>query len=185
MIYLIRHGETEWSLSGRHTGQKADLPLTEHGKAEAHKIAVILQDARFGKVFTSPLQRAMKTCEIAGFLEYAEVDPDLMEWDYGDYEGLTSKEIHQKDPTWNLFSQGAPHGESIQQISERADRFWKKIGAPEKDVAIFSSGHFLRVLIVRWLGLPATHGRYFFLETGSITLLGFEHEIKVLISPTL
>ena len=185
MIYLLRHGETEWSLNGRHTGRKTDLPLTEHGKAEARRIAEALQDVRFGKVYTSPLQRAAKTCEIAGFLEYAEVDSDLAEWDYGDYEGLTSAEIHKTAPSWNLFANGAPHGESLVQISERADRFWRKVGTPEKDIAVFSSGHILRVLIARWLGLPASHGRYFFLETASLTLLGFEHQTKVLISPTL
>lgn len=185
MIYLIRHGATEWSKIGKHTGQKSDLPLTQEGKEEAGRVQEALRGIKFDRVFTSPLKRAKTTCEIAGLLEYAEVDPDLLEWDYGDYEGLTTHEIHRKDPKWCLFEQGAPKGESPAQIAKRADHFWQTVGKVENSIAVFSSGHILQALIVRWLDLPITQGKVFFLATGSLTLLGLQHEIKVLISPSL
>jgi broad specificity phosphatase PhoE len=185
MIYLIRHGATMWSEAGKHTGQKFDLPLTEEGKEEASRVQEALKGINFEKVYTSPLKRAMATCEIAGLLEYAEVDPDLLEWDYGDYEGLTTPAIHRKNPKWCLFEQGAPNGESPAQIAKRADHFWQTVGKVEKPIAVFSSGHISQALIARWLGLPIECGKVFFLATGSLTQLGYQHEIKVLISPSL
>jgi broad specificity phosphatase PhoE len=173
-IYLARHGETAWSLTGQHTG-RTDLPLTPRGEQNAARLGQRLKDLSFAAVFTSPLQRARRTCQLAGFGDRATIDPDLMEWDYGDYEGLRSSEIHKQDPTWSLFRDGAPHGESVAQISTRADRAIARVRAIDGNVLIFSSGHFLRVLAARWLGLAASTGQYLALDTASLSILGYEH----------
>jgi len=176
-LYLARHGETAWSLSGQHTGL-TDLPLTERGERNARNLGPRLAGLTFAKVFTSPLQRATRTCELAGFAAAAEVDRDLVEWDYGDYEGLRTAEIHDKRPEWKLFRDGCPGGESPDQIGARADRVVGRVRAVKGDVLIFSSGHFLRVLAARWLGLEPVNGRLFMLKTASLSALGYENELS-------
>jgi broad specificity phosphatase PhoE len=173
-IFLVRHGETEWSLTGQHTG-RTDLPLTANGENRAAQLRERLQGIQFGTVLTSPLQRARRTCELAGFGAKARLEPDLQEWDYGDYEGKTTAEIRRQHPGWNVFLDGCPGGESVEQISRRADRVVAGLRAAEGTVALFSHGHMLRVLAVRWIGLPVEAGRYFPLETASISILGYEH----------
>jgi broad specificity phosphatase PhoE len=175
-IYLARHGETNWSLTGQHTG-RTDLPLTPRGEQNAARLGHRLNDLSFAAVFTSPLQRARRTCQLAGFGDRATIDPDLMEWDYGDYEGLRSADIHKQDPTWNLFRDGAPHGESVTEITARADRAITRVRAIDGNVLIFSSGHCLRVLAARWLGLAASMGQYLALDTASVSILGYEHAL--------
>lgn len=177
VLYLARHGETAWSLSGQHTGL-TDLPLTERGERNARNLGPRLAGLTFAKVFTSPLQRATRTCELAGFAAAAEVDRDLVEWDYGDYEGLRTAEIHDKRPEWQLFRDGCPGGESPDQIGARADRVVSRVRAVKGDVLIFSSGHFLRVLAARWLGLEPVNGRLFMLKTASLSALGYENELS-------
>jgi probable phosphoglycerate mutase len=174
IIYLARHGETEWSLSGQHTGL-TDLPLTECGQENARRLAPRLVRITFAHVFTSPLQRASKTCELAGFGSVAEVMPDLVEWNYGDYEGKRTDEIHATRPDWQLFRDGCPSGESPAQIGDRADRVIQRVRAVDGNVLIFSSGHFLRALAARWLNLPPEGGAYFLLGTASLSVLGYEH----------
>jgi len=176
-LYLARHGETAWSLSGQHTGL-TDLPLTERGERNARNLGPRLAGLTFAKVFTSPLQRATRTCELAGFAAAAEVDRDLVEWNYGDYEGLRTAEIHEKRPEWQLFRDGCPGGESPDQIGARADRVVSRVRAVKGDVLIFSSGHFLRVLAARWLGLEPVYGRLFMLKTASLSALGYENELS-------
>ncbi len=183
-LYLIRHGETAWTLSGQHTG-KTDLPLTTNGRLQAEEVGKILQNYTFDKVFTSPLKRAKDTCDIAGFATRAIVEPDLVEWDYGDYEGKTSAEIQKLHPGWDLFQDGVVGGETVAAISTRADRLLTKFRGLNGHIGLFSSGHILRVLIARWLALPAAQGRLFLLETGSLTVLGYEHSRPVLIAPSL
>jgi len=177
VVYLARHGETAWSLSGQHTGL-TDLPLTERGERNARRLAVRLQGLNFQKVFTSPLQRARRTCELAGFGDRAEVDRDLLEWNYGEYEGLRTQEIHAKRPDWQLFRDGCPGGESPEQIGERADRVVRRVREIRGNVLIFSSGHILRVLSARWLGLEPAGGKYFLLSTASLSALGYEHNLS-------
>src|SRR3954452_11900677 len=150
VVYLARHGETAWSLSGQHTGL-TDIPLTERGERNARQLAERLLGISFTKVFTSPLQRARRTCELAGFAAVAEVMPELLEWDYGEYEGRRTDEIRAERPTWNLFRDGSPGGETPAQVGERADQAIKKIRAVKGNVLLFSSAHFLRVLAARWL----------------------------------
>ena len=174
IVYLARHGETAWSLSGQHTGL-TDLPLTDNGKNNAVRLGQRLKGLTFAKVFTSPLQRASLTAKLAGFGEVAEADPDLLEWNYGQYEGLTTKEIHAQRPGWELFRDGCPGGESPDQIAARADRVISRARAINGNVLLFSSGHILRVLGARWLGLPARGGGYFLMSTASLSLLGYEH----------
>ncbi len=176
VIYLARHGETAWSLSGQHTG-RTDLPLTERGEANARALGARLRGLSFAKVFTSPLQRAVRTCELAGFGEQAEPDPGMVEWDYGQYEGRRTAEILQERPNWYLFRDGCPGGESPRQVGARADRVINRIRAVHGDVLLFSSAHILRVLAARWLGLEAAGGRYFWLGTASLSLLGYEHNL--------
>jgi len=174
-VYLARHGETAWSLSGRHTGL-TDLPLTERGERNARQLAERLEGATFAKVLTSPLRRATRTCELAGFAAVAEVDRDLVEWDYGSYEGRTSPEIHAERPDWKLFRDGCPGGESAAQVGARADRIVARVRELGADMLLFSSGHFLRTLAARWLGLEPAGGRYFLLGTASLCVLGYEHD---------
>ena len=175
-IYLVRHGETAWSLSGQHTGL-TDLPLTERGKHNARLLGRRLAGLAFAKVFTSPLQRAVRSCELAGFGSVAEVDRDLLEWNYGDYEGRRTAEIHVERPDWQLFRDGCPGGESPSQVGARADRVVRRMHAIKGDVLLFSSGHFLRVLAARWLGLEPAAGRFFLLSTASVSALGHEHNL--------
>jgi broad specificity phosphatase PhoE len=176
VVYLARHGETVWSLSGQHTG-RTDLPLTERGERNARALGQRLRGLEFAKVYTSPLQRAARTCELAGFGAVAEIDPDLVEWDYGQYEGRRTAEIHAERPDWQLFRDGCPGGESPDQIGARADRVVGRLRAIKGDVLVFSSGHFLRVFAARWLGLDAAGGRYLLLSTASLSALGYEHNL--------
>jgi probable phosphoglycerate mutase len=178
ILYLARHGETAWSLSGQHTGL-TDLPLTPNGERNARRLADRLKGITFAKVFTSPLQRAARTCELAGFGTLAEADPDLVEWNYGQYEGLRSAEILAKRPDWQLFRDGAPGGESPAQVSERADRVVQRVRGFQGDVLLFSSGHFIRVIADRWLGQdPGYVGRYVLLSTASLSAVGYEHNLS-------
>jgi len=174
IIYVARHGETAWSLSGQHSGL-TDLPLTERGERNAVRLGERLKGLTFAKVLTSPLQRAMRTCELAGFGVRAEIDRDLLEWNYGEYEGRRTAEILADRPDWQLFRDGCPGGESPGQVGARADRMVKRVRAVNGDVLIFSSGHFLRVLAARWLGLQPAAGRFFLLSTGSLGMLAYEH----------
>ncbi len=176
-VYLARHGETAWSLTSQHTGL-TDLPLTEHGERNAGHLGERLRGLAFVKVFTSPLQRAARTCELAGFKAAAEIDKDLVEWNYGDYEGRRTIEIRTKRPDWQLFRDGCPGGESPAQVGARADRVVNRVRAITGDVLIFSSGHFLRVLTARWLGLEPAAGRFFALDTASLSELGYEHSLS-------
>jgi broad specificity phosphatase PhoE len=176
VIYLARHGETAWSLSGQHTG-RTDLPLTEGGESDARALGARLSGSSFAKVFTSPLKRAARTCELAGFGETAESDPDLVEWDYGQYEGRRTADILKERPDWYLFRDGCPGGEAPDQVGARADRVIDRIRAVHGDVLLFSSAHFLRVFAARWLGLEAAGGRYLVLGTASLSILGYEHNL--------
>jgi probable phosphoglycerate mutase len=176
VIYLARHGETAWSLTGQHTGL-TDLPLTENGERNARALGERLRGLKFAKVFTSPLQRAMRTCELAGFKSAAEVDKDLVEWNYGDYEGKRTAEIRVERPGWQIFRDGCPGGESPEQIAARADRVVARVRAVAGDVLVFSSGHFLRALAARWLGLETAAGKFFTLDTASLSELGYERDL--------
>ena len=173
-IYLARHGETAWSLSGRHTG-RTDIPLTERGERNARRLGERLKGMSFAQVLTSPLQRASRTCELAGFAQLAEPDADLLEWDYGEYEGRTSAQIRAIAPHWDLFRDGCPGGEKPQHVAARADRVVQRVRAIHGDVLLFSSAHFLRVLAAQWLGLEPAAGRYFLLGTASLSALSYEH----------
>ena len=173
-IYLARHGETAWTITGQHTG-RTDLPLTERGERNARSLGERLRGIVFTHVFCSPLQRARRTCELAGFGAAVKLDPDLVEWDYGAYEGKTSAEIRRENPDWQIFRDGGPGGESVADITVRADRVVARLRPLEGNVLVFSSSHFLRVLTARWLGLPASTGRYLYLGTASLSILGYEH----------
>jgi len=178
VLYVARHGETAWSLSGQHTGL-TDLPLTSNGERNARRLGERLKGMSFAKVFTSPLQRAARTCELAGFGAVAETDPDLVEWNYGQYEGQCSAEIFTERPDWQLFRDGCPGGESPAQVAERADRVVQRVRTVPGNVLLFSSGHFIRVLAARWLALgPEPAGRYFLLTTASLSALGYEHKLS-------
>jgi broad specificity phosphatase PhoE len=177
-VYMARHGNTAWTLSGQHTGL-SDLPLTPDGERNAQRLRERLRGLTFAKVFTSPLQRAVRTCELAGFGAVAEVDRDLVEWDYGQYEGLTSAQILRERPDWQLFRDGAPGGETPEQVGARADRVVGRVRSIAGDVLLFSSGHFIRVLTARWLALsPGTGGRYFLLNPASLSALSYEHNLS-------
>lgn len=174
-LYLVRHGQTAWSLTGQHTG-RTDIPLTEQGEEDARKLADRLHAVSFNRVFTSPLRRARRTCELAGLGDVAEVEPDLAEWDYGDYEGQRPEEIRKTRPEWNVFRDGAPGGESAVQVCERADRLISRLRTLEGNLAIFSHGHLGRVIAARWIGLPTTRAQQFLLGTASLSILGYEHK---------
>ena len=175
IVYLARHGETAWSLTGQYTGL-TDLPLTERGERNARQLGARLHGLTFAKVYTSPLQRAARTCELAGFGAVAEVDPDLVEWDYGLYEGRRTAEILAERPGWLLFRDGCPGGESPAQASARADRVVSRLRAVQGDVLLFSSGHFIRVLATRWIELEVTdNARRFMLSTASLSAVGYEN----------
>jgi broad specificity phosphatase PhoE len=173
-VFLARHGETAWTISRQHTGL-TDIPLTDRGERDAGQLGERLKGISFAKVFTSPLQRANRTCELAGFADVAEIDSDLVEWDYGDYEGRTTAEIRTQRPDWQLFLHGAPNGESVAAVAARADRVIARLRAISGDTLVFSSGHFSRVLAVRWLGLEVAAGRLFILSTASVCILGYDH----------
>jgi len=178
IVYLAQHGETAWTLSGQHTGL-TDLPLTEQGERTARRLGDRLRGMTFAKVFTSPLRRARQTCELAGFGPVAEIDPDLVEWDYGKYEGRRGAEIRAERPDWNFFLDGCPGGETPQQVSVRADRVVSRLRAIPEVVLVFTSGHFMRVLASRWLGLePTANSRYFMLSTASLSALGYENDLS-------
>ncbi len=175
VVYLARHGETAWTISHQHTGM-TDLPLTARGEGEAVRLGDRLGGLVCAEVLTSPLQRAVRTCELAGFGSTAEVESDLLEWNYGTYEGRTSADIHSGRPDWQLFRDGCPGGESPGQVGARADRVIGRVRAIGGDVLLFSSGHFLRVFAARWLGLEPVAGRYFLLGTASLSAVGYEHD---------
>ncbi|HTR26194.1 MAG TPA: histidine phosphatase family protein [Terriglobales bacterium] len=177
VIYLARHGETAWTLSGQHTG-RTDLPLTPAGERNARQLGQRLKGLRFAAVFTSPLQRAVRTCELAGFGSMAKVDSDLVEWDYGQFDGLRSAEILAKYPNWDLFRDGCPGGESPAQVGTRADGVAERIRALRTNLLLFSSGHFLRVLAARWLGIDPAAARYLLLSTASLSVLSYEHNLS-------
>jgi probable phosphoglycerate mutase len=174
-VYLVRHGETEWSASGKHTG-RTDIPLTAEGERKARALRDRLKGLKFNRIFTSPLQRAARTCALAGFGDAAKADPDLLEWDYGDYEGRKTNEILSERPGWLLFRDGCPNGEQPADVGARADRFINRLRAAEDQSIAFSSGHILRVLAARWLGLAPSEGRLFMLGTASVSILGYEHD---------
>ena len=178
-VVLVRHGETEWSSSGRHTSV-TDLPLTEQGRDEAMPLAGRLAGVEFARVLTSPRLRARETCELAGLGARAEVDDDLVEWDYGSYEGLTTEQIRARVPGWTIFTHGAPGGETPEQVAERADRVIARVETEDGLVALFSHGHFLRVLGARWAGLPAEAGAGLALDTATLNFFGHEREHRVL-----
>jgi broad specificity phosphatase PhoE len=173
-VYLVRHGETEWSLSGQHTGL-TDLPLTGSGEEQAHRLRLRLTTTVFAKVFSSPLQRAMRTCQLSGYGSAVESDSDLIEWNYGDYEGKTRPQILAQRPDWLIFRDGCPNGESPTDVGTRADRVLSRVGEVNGNVLVFSSGHFLRVLMARWLGLEPSGGRYFKLGTATLSVIGYDH----------
>src|SRR5688572_3865017 len=176
-IYLARHGETAWSLSGQHTG-RTDIPLTERGERNARSMGARLRSIPFARVLTSPSSRARRTCELAGFGDMAVVDEDLHEWDYGACEGRTSKQIRQTNPEWLLWRDGCPGGETVGQVGARADRVIARLrSAAAPNTLVFSSGHFLRVLSARWIGLEARQGAALVLSTASLSVLGYEHRV--------
>ncbi len=176
VIYIARHGETAWTITGQHTGL-TDLPLTPQGENNARGLAYRLSGIAFTKVFTSPLERGRKTCELAGFAPVGEVDRDLVEWDYGDYEGLRSSEIRAQRPDWELFRDGAPGGESPADVMARADNVWKRVREIDGNVLLFTSGHFIRVLAARWIGLhPSLHSNSFLLSTASLSAVGYDRD---------
>lgn len=176
-VYLARHGETRWTISGQHTGL-TDLPLTEQGERNARLLGLRLQGIDFQEVLTSPLLRARRTSELAGFGDRAEIDRDLVEWDYGEYEGKTTVEIRQSRPGWEIFRDGCPGGESLHDVAARARRVIERIKAVEGDVLVFSSSHFLRVLVASWLEIDPTAGRNFLLGTAAVCVLGYDHDLQ-------
>jgi probable phosphoglycerate mutase len=175
-LHAVRHGETEWSRTGRHTG-RSDLPLTPGGEENAGWLGARLAEHTFVRVWTSPLVRAARTCELAGFGGRAETDPDLVEWHYGEFEGITTKEILAKRPGWKLFRDGCPGGESPAEVAARADRVIARVRAVKGDVLLFSSGHFTRMLAARWLGRPPEAGGEFLLSTASLSVLAYDHDL--------
>ncbi len=178
-VYLCRHGETIWTLSGQHTSF-TDLPLTQNGRHHSSFLSIELEGHSFAAVFVSPSQRAQTTCELAKLMDKATIDADLAEWHYGEYEGMTTPEIRRDNPEWSIFTHGAPGGESPAQVTARADRMIAKIRAIEGDVALFSSGHFSRALAARWLGLPIEVARHFQLFIASLSILAYEREVSTI-----
>lgn len=175
-VFAIRHGETEWSLSGQHTGT-TDIPLTDNGRRLAERMRPALAGQTFALVLCSPVQRARDTCALAGFGDKAVTDPDLAEWNYGEYEGLTPKQIHEKVPGWLIFRDGCPGGEAPARVGARVDRVIARARAARGDVALFAHGHVLRVLAARWIGLPAGAGQHFLLDTGTLCVLGYYRDV--------
>jgi len=171
-VFLIRHGETEWSLSGQHTGS-TDIPLTDHGEAAARLLAPVLADRDFSLVLCSPLQRARRTCELAGLGGQASIDSDLAEWNYGSYEGLTPAAIREQHPGWLVFRDGCPEGESPAEVGERVDRVIRRVRENGGRVALFAHGHVFRVFVARWIELSPSHGAHFLLDTSTLTILSY------------
>lgn len=169
-VVLVRHGETEWSLSGQHTGS-TDIPLTPAGEQAARRLAPHLSSLTFARVLTSPLQRARRTCELAGFADQARIEPDLVEWNYGAYEGITSAQIHAEAPGWQVFTDGCPDGESPEKVGQRVDRVLAQLRGEEGPSLLFAHGHLLRVLVARWIDLPPSEGRRFLLDTATVNVL--------------
>jgi probable phosphoglycerate mutase len=178
-VVLVRHGETEWALQGRHTG-RTDVPLTERGRQQAVLLGRFLQGRQFARVLVSPRQRALETCRLAGFGEVAEIRDDLAEWDYGEYEGRTTEDILAERPGWTLWDDGVPGGETVEEVGRRADRVIAEVRTTPGDVAIFAHGHVLRILAARWLDLAPKDGRLFALDPGGVSVLGYEHTWPVL-----
>ena len=171
-VVLVRHGETEWSLSGQHTG-RTDIPLTERGRQQARLLEPLLSTANFALVLSSPLRRARETCELAGLGPRMQLEPDLMEWNYGEYEGLTSKQIKRTAPNWMVFTDGCPGGETPEQVGARVDRLIDRIRPVGGRVALFAHGHLLRVFVARWIGFPPSAGQHFLLDTSTVGVLGY------------
>jgi broad specificity phosphatase PhoE len=178
-VVLVRHGETEWSRDLKHTG-RTDVPLTEAGRHEAERLRSALAGRRFARVLTSPLQRAAETCRLAGLGDSAETTDALLEWDYGEYEGITTKEIRETRPGWFLWRDGCPAGETAAEVGARVDPIVQQLASLDGDVAVFSHGHVLRVLTARWLELAPESGALFALGTGTLSILGFEREVRVI-----
>jgi probable phosphoglycerate mutase len=178
-IYLIRHGETEWAKNGRHTG-RTDIALTDTGREHAGFLLPIFDEVKFTRILSSPLQRALETAKLAGLTSRVESDKELLEWDYGDYEGMTTQQIRDRVPGWSIWTHPCPNGETIDQISQRAGRVVATLRSSPGNVAIFSHGHFLRVLVSRWIGLSADHGSRFLLGTSTLSILGYENELPVI-----
>ena len=175
-VVLVRYGETEWTLSGQHTG-RTDISLTERGRDDARLLAPLLSTTDFALVLSSPLRRARETCELAGLGARMELEPDLMEWDYGEYEGLTSKQIKRTAPNWMVFTDGCPGGETPQQVGARADRVIDRIRQVSGRVALFAHGHLLRVVVARWIGFPPSAGQNFLLDTSTVSVLGYYQDV--------
>jgi broad specificity phosphatase PhoE len=173
-LFLARHGDTPWTVSGQHTG-RTDLALNDQGEQNARQLGERLRQNSFVRVFTSPLERARKTCELAGYGNSAEVDADLLEWDYGNFEGKTTDQILRVNPGWQLYRDGCPNGESPEDVAARADRFITRIREIKGDALAFSSGHIIRMIAARWLGLAAVNGRFFYCRPASVGVLGYEH----------
>jgi len=178
-VFAIRHGETAWSLTGQHTST-TDLPLTDNGRRLAARLRPVLTNEAFVLILTSPLQRARETCDVAGLTGRAVVDPDLVEWNYGKYEGLTTAQIHESAPGWLVFRDGCPGGETPAQVGVRVDRVIAKIRAVEGNAVLFSHGHLLRVLAARWLGLPVLAGQHFLLDPATVNVLDYYRGIPAL-----
>jgi broad specificity phosphatase PhoE len=178
-IVLVRHGETEWSKAGKHTG-RTDIPLTDRGREEAEAVGVALRGRRFERVLTSPLSRAADTCRLAGFGDVAEARDELVEWDYGAYEGRKTHEIREERPGWSLWQDGVPEGETAADVGARSDRVIAELREIDGDAVVFAHGHLLRVFTARWLGLEPTEGRLFALDSGTISVLGYERETSVM-----
>jgi probable phosphoglycerate mutase len=179
LIYLIRHGETEWARDGRHTG-RTDIPLTETGRTQAGFLLPVFDEVSFSRILSSPLQRALETARLAGLGKRVELIPDLMEWDYGDYEGITTSQIREKIPDWSIWTHPCPNGETIDDVAIRADRVIAQVRDQEGNVALFSHGHLLRILAVRWLGFDSRYGKYFQLGTSTLSILTKEGPTPVI-----
>jgi broad specificity phosphatase PhoE len=179
-VVLVRHGETEWTKTGQHTGT-TDIDLTETGRRQAERLGTVLSGRHFATVLTSPLLRAAETCRLAGLADAAEVRDDLAEWDYGAYEGRTTRDIRAERPGWSLWDDGVPGGESADDVGQRADRLIAELRSLGGDVAVFSHGHLLRVMAARWVGLPPGGGKRLALHTATISVLGYERETRVLV----
>jgi broad specificity phosphatase PhoE len=179
LVYLIRHGETEWARNGRHTG-RANIPLTETGRTQAGFLLPIFDEVAFSHILSSPLARALETARLAGLGKRVELVPDLMEWDYGDCEGITSAQIRERVPDWTIWTHPCPNGETINQVAARADNVIARIRAEKGNIALFSHGHFLRVFVARWLGFEPAYGKYFLLETSTLSILGYEGSTPVI-----
>ena len=178
-IVLVRHGETEWSRAGKHTG-RTDIPLTDEGREQARRVGAALQKRRFAVVWTSPLTRAAETCRLAGFGSVADAKDELMEWDYGAYEGRTTSDIRKERPGWTLWRDGVPGGDTIDQVAESVDRMIAELRSIDGAAVLFAHGHVLRVLAARWLGLEPGAGRLFALDPATISILGYERETPVI-----